>query len=118
MRSFPAVWGDNMTIAKEKNANVLSAALKWLWQIREETNCPTVKMPSVRAKKYLLEHPRLRESATYMLHCNIQRMAGVGPLVPCHYLMSKKDKTLADLFWGEVGNGEGLRKNGWFVSVP
>src|SRR6202008_275675 len=61
-----------------------------------------------QALELLGKHPKITESVEIIRNKVKLLTPGIG--IACHYLFSKKDKTMADAFFTALATGEGLKK--------
>jgi hypothetical protein len=90
--------------------NAISATISWLWRFRDGIML-AAKMPTADETAELLEkHPKIRESVARARKVLTKFKAGpLAVVAVCHYLFSRQDADLAELFFDAMETGVNLR---------
>jgi hypothetical protein len=95
----------------ERNANVLAAAVGWVWRyergVLSKGRNYSPRHPEVLAT--LNENPGIRDSIAKTRGCI--RIFSHGLATALHYIFSQIDDEAADQFFDALGTGEGLSKS-------
>lgn len=102
--------GDSLGAAGESNYNQLAASIRWLGVITGRKSWKTMAVSRKKLFDVLKSNPKLRDSATYILHVKAQQICSSGILTACHYVFAKLDNPMADKFLLDLGSGEGLKR--------
>lgn len=103
--------GDVLKIEGEQNTCQLASALAWHIAYNNQGITSTGKkiLISPDAQQLMTElrhHPGIRDSTLYAGRC--RHLMGSGPLTFLHYIFTLKDSELADIFFGQLANGENI----------
>ncbi len=105
VRSFK----DTCDIKGESNSQLLSAAVMWIERyMRGMINEKGFTTPTLLDT--LRKHPKIRDSVAFVaaLKC---KTINPSVLAGAHYIFSKKNKEMADVFCSRMATGESLTKN-------
>lgn len=100
--------GDIFFIKGEKDWNVLSACLNLVHNYEDNRMTPRKTYPITVLEETLQAHPAIRNSVSFAK----EKKAKLLPMSACsalHYLFSRRDKLLADVFIETLASGTGLR---------
>lgn len=93
----------------EKNCNVLAAALRNLRNILAGKVMFGESITNVEIMKGLAEHPELRSSCSRIINMKVVKgLLPSGWATALHYLFSRKDETMAELFFHALETGSNL----------
>lgn len=93
------------------NANHVASALRWVAGFRDGIII-NVRPTSGELAELLLEHPGISESCQMAGKVHRRFRAGPIPIIAvCHYLFTRQDATLAELFFDSLATGANLREN-------
>lgn len=95
----------------EVNCHALAGAIRWLGVLHDRMSWKNVGYTPEQAKAKLQDHPELRKSVSKVCSSNTKGLIPGSILAACHYLFSRKDADLADLFADSLIGGEGLKKS-------
>lgn len=91
--------------------NTVASALRWLSGFQGGIIIQA-RPSSGETESLLLEHPGIIESTAAAKRVTHRFRAGPPSLVTlCHYLFTRQDATLAELFFDSLATGAGLREN-------
>jgi hypothetical protein len=91
--------------------NALSGALSWLWRFRDGIMLATMQPTSSEAAELLQEHPQLKDSLMAARQVIKRFKAGSAATVAVvHYLFTRQDATLAELFFDSLASGASLQE--------
>lgn len=102
--------GDILTVHGEINANVLGAALSWLWKYQTGNMQKTGRAARPRAPQsmeILTKNPGLRESISAVRTCRLLAGGMAGAL---HYLFGMASADKASAFFESLSSGVGLKR--------
>lgn len=92
--------------------NNISSALRWLTGWRDGIVLNHSRPTSGEIAEMLAAHPGIVDSAAQAARCIRRFRAGPAGLVAfCHYLFTRQDATLAELFFDSLATGAGLRES-------
>lgn len=91
--------------------NQLAATLSWLWRFRDGIMLAQRHPTSIESAELLQTHPQLKDSVAAAKKILTRFKAGPCAIVSvCHYLFSRQDATLAELFFDALGSGANLKE--------
>lgn len=92
--------------------NNVSSALRWLTAFRDGIVLPTARPTTGEIADMLALHPGIVDSTAQAARVIRRFRAGPAGLIAfCHYLFSRQDATLAELFFDSLATGANLREN-------
>lgn len=95
----------------EVNCALLAGAVRWYGILADRKNFKNGYTPA-QAKETIEKNPELRASVKrFAANRNLKGLMHGSIAAALHYLFSRKDQTLADLFFDGLFSGEGLRKS-------
>lgn len=91
--------------------NAVAGTLSWLFRFRDGIMLRSQMATDTEMADLLAEHPQIKDSVAAARRVMHQFKAGsVSVVAICHYLFTRQDATLAELFFDSVAKGVGLRE--------
>lgn len=91
--------------------NAVAATLAWLFRFKDGIMVARANATDTEMAEMLLEHPGIKESISAARKVLHQFKAGsVSVVAICHYLFTRQDATLAELFFDSLAKGASLRE--------
>lgn len=98
--------GDVLAIEGCKNANVVSAMIRWIDAMEAQSTTGAIRLTADEIRLRWVTDSMLEESASQALHAKKILPPGMGAAL--HYLFAKRDRDAADQFFTDLGGGIGL----------
>lgn len=106
---MPRTSAHTLQAMQEKNANAVAAALRSLRGVLGGSLDNQGRISNTEIISGLAQHPGIRNSVTFVSKHRVAMALGrISVLSALHYLFSKKDAVLADLFVGSLDDGSGI----------
>jgi hypothetical protein len=91
--------------------NAVAATLAWLFRFRDGIMLQGATCTDTEMAELLVEHPGVKDSISAARKVIHQFKAGsISVVAICHYLFTRQDATLAELFFDSLAKGTGLRE--------